>query len=159
MSKLDQNCSFCLSVYLSVSLSSLFLLFVFLSNSIWTIILGSGIAQWLGRRTRDWKVAGSNPCRSSGRIFFSGVDFLCWLLFRYPLHPRVTAVARKRYWSFCRKCRWQVTAEHTCTQHTWLQMKRHCKLVHGCMVYTDRAPRRQQFLSLGISHVTTKIAL
>ena len=41
--------------------------------------LGTGIAQWLERRTRDWKVPGSNPCRSGGRIFFSRVDFLCWL--------------------------------------------------------------------------------
>ena len=40
----------------------------------------SGIAQWLERRTRDWKVAGSNPCWSGGRILFSGVDFLCWLI-------------------------------------------------------------------------------
>ena len=40
---------------------------------------GTGIAQWLERRTRDWKVPGSNPCRSGGRIFFSRVDFLCWL--------------------------------------------------------------------------------
>ena len=39
----------------------------------------AGIAQWLERRTRDWKVPGSNPCRSGGRIFFSRVDFLCWL--------------------------------------------------------------------------------
>ena len=51
---------------------------------------GAGIAQWLERRTRDWKVAGSNPCWNGGRIFFSRVDFLCWLLFRYPFHPRVT---------------------------------------------------------------------
>ena len=41
--------------------------------------LGMGIAQWLERRTRDWKVPGSNPSRSGGRIFFSRVDFLCWL--------------------------------------------------------------------------------
>ena len=54
------------------------------------------IAQWLERRTRDWKVAGSNLCRGGGRIFFSRVDFLCWLLLRYPFHPRVTAVARKK---------------------------------------------------------------
>ena len=47
----------------------------------WKHSLGSGIAQWLERRTRDWKVAGLNPCRSSGRIFFSTVNFLCWLLF------------------------------------------------------------------------------
>ena len=73
---------------------------------------GAGIAQWLERRTRDRKVAGSNPCWSGGRIFFSRVNFLCWLLFRYPFHPRVTAVARKRPRSFCQKRRWQVTAKH-----------------------------------------------
>jgi len=28
------------------------------------------------------KVADSNPCKSGGIIFFSKVDFLCWLLFR-----------------------------------------------------------------------------
>ena len=49
------------------------------------------------------------PCRSGGRIFLSWVDFLCWLLFRYSFHPRVTAVARKRSWSVCQKWRWQVT--------------------------------------------------
>ena len=37
----------------------------------------AGIAQWLERRTRDRKVAGSNPCWSGGRIFFSRVNFLC----------------------------------------------------------------------------------
>ena len=72
---------------------------------------GAGIAQWSERRTRDWKVAGSNPCWNGGRIFFSRVDFLCWPLFRYPFHPRVTAVARKKSRSFCQKCRWQVTAK------------------------------------------------
>ena len=71
-------------------------------------LVGAGIAQWLERRTRDWKVAGSNPCWNGGRIFFSRVDFLCWLLFRYPFHPRVTTVARKKSRSFCQKCRWQV---------------------------------------------------
>ena len=72
-----------------------------------------GIAQWLERLTRDWKVSGSNPCTSGGRMFFSRVNFLCWLLFRYPFNPLVTAVARKRYRSFCQKCRWQVSAKHT----------------------------------------------
>ena len=81
----------------------------------------AGIAQWLEPRTRDWKVAGSNPCRSSVRIFFSRVDFLCWLLFWYSLHPRVTAVARKRSWSCCQKCRWQVTAK-TCIHHTYVAL-------------------------------------
>ena len=41
----------------------------------------SGIACWLERRTRDRKVASSNPGRSSGRIFFSRVNFVRWLLF------------------------------------------------------------------------------
>ena len=31
---------------------------------------------------------------------------------RYPFHPCVTTVARKRSRSFCQKCRWQVTAKH-----------------------------------------------
>ena len=39
------------------------------------------IACWLECRTRDRKVASSNPGRSGGRIFFSRVNFVCWLLF------------------------------------------------------------------------------
>ena len=38
---------------------------------------GSGIACWLEHRTRDRKVASSNPGRSGRRIFFSRVNFLC----------------------------------------------------------------------------------
>ena len=106
---------------------------------------GAGIAQWLERRTRDWKVAGSNPCRSGGRIFFSRVDFLCWLLFRYPFHSRVTATALERSRSFCQKYRWQVTAKHAYTLRImWL-----CMMWHGYMVYTELAPRR---LQLGMWH-------
>ena len=44
---------------------------------------GVGIVQWLQCRTHDWKVVGLNPCWSSGRIFFSRVSFLRWLLYRY----------------------------------------------------------------------------
>ena len=36
-----------------------------------------GIACWLERRTRDRKVASSNPGRSGGTIFFSRVNFVC----------------------------------------------------------------------------------
>ena len=93
---------------------------------------GAGIAQWLERRTRDWKVAGSNPCWNGGRIFFSRVDFLCWLLFRYPFHPRVTTVARKKSRSFCQKCRWQVTAKHAYTLRMWLLLNRASALVTTC---------------------------
>ena len=92
---------------------------------------GAGIAHWFERWTRDRKVAGSNPCWSGGRIYFSRVDFLCWLLFRYPFHHRVTAVARKRPWSFCQKCRWQVTAKHAYTLRMWLCMKWHGAWSYG----------------------------
>ena len=93
---------------------------------------GAGIAQWLEHRTRDWKVAGSNPCWNGGRIFFSKVDFLCWLLFRYPFHPRVTAVARKKSRSFCQKCRWQVTAKHAYTLRMCILLNRASALVTTC---------------------------
>ena len=90
-----------------------------------------GIAQWLEHRSYDWKVAGSNPCWSGGRIFFSRVNFLCWLLFRYPFHPCVTAVARKRPRSSCQKRRWQVTAKHAYTLRMWLCMKWHGAWLYG----------------------------
>ena len=93
---------------------------------------GAGIAQWLEHRTRDWKVSGSNPCWNGGRIFFSRVDFLCWLLFRYPFHPRVTTVARKKSRSFCQKCRWQVTAKHAYTLRMWILLNRASALVTAC---------------------------
>ena len=93
---------------------------------------GAGIAQWLEHRTRDWKVAGSNPFWNGGRIFFSRVDFLCWLLFRYPFHPRFTTVARKKSRSFCQKCRWQVTAKHAYTLRMWILLNRASALVTTC---------------------------
>ena len=101
---------------------------------IWQFLLymGAGIAQWLEHRTRDWKVAGLNPCWNGGRIFFSRVDFLCWLLFRYPFHPRVTTVARKKSRSFCQKCRWQVTAKHAYTLRMWILLNRASALVTTC---------------------------
>ena len=47
----------------------------------------AGIARWLERWTRDRKVASSNPGRSGGRIFFSRVIFVCWLLFGVRSNP------------------------------------------------------------------------
>ncbi len=66
------------------------------------------------------------------------------LLFRYPFHPRVTAVARKRPRSFCQKCRWQVTAK-TRVHLTYVALHE----VTRCMVVwcTQNAPRWQQFMS------------
>ena len=52
--------------------------------------------------------------RSGRRIFFSSVNFLCWLLFWYLFHTHISTVAHKGSWSFCQKCRRQVTASmHT----------------------------------------------
>ena len=101
--------------------------------------------EWLERRTHDRKVPGSSSGRSGGKIFFSRVNFLCWLLFRYLFHPRVTAVACKRSRSFLQKCRWQVTPKHIYTLPIWFWMKWHCKLVHGWMVYTELALKWQYF--------------
>ena len=42
---------------------------------------GAGIVCWQERRTRNRTVASLIPGRSGGRIFFSRVDFVCWLLF------------------------------------------------------------------------------
>ena len=112
-----------------------------------------GIAQWLECQTPDRKVAGSNPGRSGMRIFFSGVDFLCWLLFWYLFHPRVTAVARKRSWSFCQKCRWQVTAKHPYTLHGF----KWSDTVNWCMVeWCAQNLRWDCSISHGTSHATTK---
>ena len=40
----------------------------------WGIMLSVGVF------SHDWKVASSNPSSSGRRIFFSRVDFVCWLL-------------------------------------------------------------------------------
>ena len=111
---------------------------------------GAGIAQWLERQTRDWKVANSNPCRSSRRIFFSRVNFLCRLLFQYPFHPCVTAVARKKSQSFCQKCRLQVTAKHAYTLRMWL-----CMMWHGAWLYgVHRTCADTAAVSCGTSHAS-----
>ena len=129
------------------------LLFAWKSNStqsVWVPTMGAGIAQWLERQTRDWKVAGSNPCRSGGRIFFSMVNFLCWLLFQCPFHPCVTAVARKIPRSFRQKCRWQVTAKHAYTLRMWLCMKWHGAWLCGL----HRTCAETAAVSCGTSHAS-----
>ena len=58
------------------------------------------------RQTRDWMFVSSNPCRS-GKLTLCADS-----LFGAPVHPHVTTVALKKPWSFCKKCRWQVTPKH-----------------------------------------------
>ena len=77
------------------------------------------------------------------------------LLFRYPLHPRVTAVTRKRSPSFCQKCRWQVTAKSTHTPYLcgfeWSDT------VTWCMVeWCTQNLRQNCSISRGTSHATPK---
>ena len=80
-------------------------------------------------------------------------DRVNFLLFRYPFHPGVTAVAGERSRSFCQRCRWQVTATLACTLCMRLCMKQH-DMVHDCMVYTECA--EMAALSHGTHHATTK---
>ena len=110
--------------------------------------LGTGIAQWLDCQTHDWKAAGLNPCRSGKTVFFSSVNFLCWLLFQYLFLPRVTTVACKRSRSFCQKCRWQVTAKHAYTLCMWLCMKWHGAWLYG----VHRTCAEMAAVSYGTSH-------
>ena len=48
------------------------------------------------RRTRDRKIASSNPGRSGGKIFLLLSQLSELTFIRCPFHPRVTVVARKR---------------------------------------------------------------
>ena len=80
--------------------------------------------------------------------FFSRVNFLCWLLFQYPFHLRVTAVACKRSRSFCQKCRWQVTAKHAYSLRMWLCMKWHGAWLYGA----HRTCAKMAAVPCGTSH-------
>ena len=53
----------------------------------YVIAVWARIACWLECWTRDRKVVSLNPGRSGGRIFFSRVNFLCWLLFGALSNP------------------------------------------------------------------------
>ena len=92
-------------------------------TSFWICTPGSGDHS-PQRRIRDQTVVGSTESRQGFSFSESNIS-LCWPLFRYPFHPRVTAAARKRSRSFCQKCWWQVTAKYACTVPMWLCMKWH----------------------------------
>ena len=105
-------------------------------DTAWKKKQGAEIAQWLERQTRDRKV-----------------NVLCRLLFWSHSTPPITTVVCKRSWSFWQRCRWQVTAKHTCTSHMRLCMTR-------CMVvWCTRNMLRQQQFDMAPSHVTTKISV
>ena len=101
-------------------------------------VSGAGIVRWLEHWTRasDRKV-------SAGAFSFPGSTFCADSCFA-TCSTSVTAVACKRFWSFCQKCWWQVTVKHT---RMYLWIKWHCMVytVQGCMAYTELAPRWHQF--------------
>ena len=53
-------------------------------------VMEARIACWLERLTHDGKVLSSNPGVSGRRIFFSRVNFVCWLLFSVRSTPVLT---------------------------------------------------------------------
>ena len=117
---------------------------------------GVWIDQWLEHQTRDQKVVGSSPDRSGRIIVFSRVNFLCWLLFQYPFHPCVTAVAHKISQSFCQKCRRQVTDKHTCTTHNYVAWYEVTLQTDAWLYDVHRTCAKMMAVSNGISHVTPK---
>jgi len=117
------------------------------SNGICASIGDSSVA----RAPDSWlKGRGFESLMKGGKIFFSRVYFLCWLLFRYPFHPRVTTVARKRSRLFCQKRRWQVTGKHAYTSRMWLCMKWHGTWLYG----VHKTCAETTAVSCGTSHAT-----
>ena len=84
------------------------------------------------------------------RTWFGQSKLYFVLKFRYPFHPRVTTVARKRSRSFCQKCRWQVTAKHAYTLRMWLCMKWHGAWLYG----VHRTCAEMAAVSCGTSHAS-----
>ena len=81
-------------------------------------------------------VVRASPGMSYGRIFFSRVNFRCWVLFQYQFYPHLPTHPTPRVTTVARKCGCRVTAKHTCNLHTWLCLKWRA-MVHGCMVYRE----------------------
>ena len=106
-------------------------------------ISGVGIAQWLERRTHDWKVAGSNPCWSGGIIFLlqGWLSVLTLILVSVPppvlpqQHIKDPGHSAK---SAGGRLQLNMHTPYICG-FAWSDME------HGCMVYTGLAPRRLQF--------------
>ena len=88
------------------------------------------------------------PAGAVGEFFLQGRLSVLTLI-SVSVHPRVTAVARKRSRSFCQKCRWQVAAKHAYTvtyvalhEVTW-------SMVVWCTICAETAA-----VSCGTSHTS-----
>ena len=69
------------------------------------------------------------PAGAAGEFSSPVSTFSVLTLISVSVPPRVTAVALKRSQSFCQKCRWQVTAEHTCLTYVALHEVTWCMVV------------------------------
>ena len=78
-------------------------------------------ACWLERRTHDRKFASSNPGRKGGTIFFSRVNFVCWLSFGVRSTPVLPQwhVKDPSHSTKSAGGRWQVTPKHLYTLDPW----------------------------------------
>ena len=115
----SKGCALQSKCYVSFSCSELSHICAFALYHGWHV-WGARTACWLGRRTHDQKIASWNPSRSSRRIFFSRVNFVCWLI-RCPFRPCVTAVAHKRPCSPARSAggRLHLNMQAPLTQQSW----------------------------------------
>ena len=87
------------------------------------------------------KECGFKPGKSGRINLFAMVNFLCWLYFGISS----TLCYCSSMWKILAILpKGQVAVKHTCTLHMGLSMKWHCKLVHGCTVYTECVLRQQQ---------------
>ena len=78
----------------------------------------------------DYVLVQWNPLRQQKNFLLLG-QLSVLTLISVSIPPPVTTVACKRSWSFCQKCRWQVTAKHTYTLCMWLCMKWHGAWLYG----------------------------
>ena len=91
----------------------------------------------------------------SAIIFFPRISFLCWLLFRYPFHPRVTAVAREKIlvnlWNL------QVAGYSETYMHPAYVALHEVKVSTGAWLYgVHETCAETAAVSRGTSHVTAK---
>ena len=94
---------------------------------------GAGIAQWLERRTRDRKVAGSNPCSERRENFLLQGRLPVLTLISVSVPPPVLPQKHvKDPGHSAKKCRWQVTAKHAYTLRMWILLNRASALVSAC---------------------------
>ena len=105
---------------------------------------GAGIAQWLERRTRDCKVAGSNPCRSGRENFLLQGEVSVLTLISVSVPPPCYHSSTQKIPVILPKVQVSgYSSKHACTLLCmWLCMKWHGTWLVWC---TQNAPKRQQF--------------